>query len=102
MTESPASRAARLPHLRREKFAKGDPVALPLTLGSIFHLPGDPTGFSQYGRFSNATWDAAEKLLSHLEDAPAIGFPSGMAAISAVFFGLLKSGDRLLLPSDGY
>jgi cystathionine gamma-lyase len=102
MPETPLSRAARLPHLRRQQLAKGDPVPLPLTLGSIFHLPGDPTGFSQYGRFSNATWDATEKLLSHLEDAPAVAFPSGMAAISAAFFALLTSGDRLLLPSDGY
>lgn len=102
MSESIASRAARLPHLRRGQLAKGDPVPLPLTLGSIFHLPGDPVGFAQYGRFSNATWDGVEKLLSHLEDAPAIAFPSGMAAISAVFFALLKSGDRLLLPADGY
>ena len=32
----------------------------------------------------------------------AVAFPSGMAAISAVFFSQLKSGDRILLPSDGY
>src|SRR5690606_9505614 len=38
----------------------------------------------------------------HLEGAPALGFPSGMAAIAAVFFATLKSGDRVLLPSDGY
>ena len=102
MTESPTSRAASLPHLRRDKLAKGDPVPLPLTMASIFNLPGDPAGFSQYGRFDNPTWDAVEELLAHLEDAPAVAFPSGMAAISAVFFGLLKSGDRILLPSDGY
>ena len=59
-------------------------------------------GFSQYGRYSNPTWDAVEHMLAHLEDAPCVGFPSGMAAISAVFFGLLKAGDRILLPSDGY
>jgi cystathionine gamma-lyase len=102
MPDSLASRAARLPHLRRSQLAKGDPVPLPLAMGSIFHLPGDPAGYSQYGRFSNATWDGVEELLSHLEDAPAVAFPSGMAAISAVFFSLLKAGDRLLLPSDGY
>ena len=102
MTESPASRAAQLPHLRRAKLVKGDPVPLPLTMASIFNLPGDPAGFSQYGRFDNATWDAVEEMLGHLEDATAIAFPSGMAAISSIFFGLLKTGDRVLLPSDGY
>ena len=102
MTESPISRAATLPHLRRDKFAKGDPVPLPITMASIYNLPGDPAGYSQYGRFDNPTWDAVEEVLSHLEDAQAVAFPSGMAAIAAVFFGLLKSGERILLPSDGY
>ncbi len=102
MTDSPAARAAQLAHLRRRKLVKGDPVPLPLTMASIFNLPGDPAGFSQYGRFDNPTWDAAEEMLGHLEDATAIAFPSGMAAISAIFFGLLKTGDRVLLPSDGY
>ena len=102
MTETPQSRAARLAHLRRTELAKGDPVPLPLTLAAMYHLPGDPAGFNQYGRFANPTWDAVERLLGHLEDATAVAFPSGMAAISAVLFSLLKTGDRILLPSDGY
>ena len=102
MTDRPAARAAKLPHLRRRKLKKGDPVPLPLTMAAMFNLPGDPAGFAQYGRFDNPTWDAVEEMLSHLEDAPAVAFPSGMAAISAVFFSQLKSGDRVLLPSDGY
>ncbi len=102
MTDSPSARAAKLPHLRRRKLKKGDPVPLPLTMAAMFNLPGNPQGFAQYGRFDNPTWDAVEEMLSHLEDAPAVAFPSGMAAISAVFFSLLKSGDHVLLPSDGY
>ncbi len=102
MSDSSQARAARLAHLRRAELEKGDPVALPLTMSSMFHLPGDPAGFRQYGRFSNATWDAVEAMLGHLDDATALAFPSGMAAISAVFFSLLRSGDRVLLPSDGY
>ena len=77
-------------------------MPLPLTLAAMYHLPGDPAGFNQYGRFANPTWDAVERLLGHLEDATAVAFPSGMAATSAVLFGLLKTGDRILLPSDGY
>ncbi|ESX45301.1 cystathionine gamma-lyase [Mesorhizobium sp. C416B] len=102
MSETARSRAASLAHLRRDGLAKGDPIPLPLTMAAIFHNPGDGAGYSQYGRYSNATWDAVEHMLAHLEYAPCVGFPSGMAAISAVFFGLLKSGDRVLLPSDGY
>jgi len=102
MTDTPEARAARLAHLRRATLAKGDPVPLPITLASIYHLPGDPTGVSQYGRFENPTWSAVEKLLGHLEGAEALAFPSGMAAITAVLFSHLKTGDRVLLPSDGY
>jgi cystathionine gamma-lyase len=102
MTDSAEARAARLAHLRRAELAKGDPVPPPITLASMYHLPGDPTGARQYGRFDNPTWVAVEKLLGHLEGAEALAFPSGMAAISAVFFSQLKSGDRLLLPADGY
>ena len=102
MTDDTNARAASLSHLRRASLAKGDPVALPLEMASMFHLPGDPSGFSQYGRFDNATWKATEEFLGHLEGAPCVAFPSGMAAISAVFFSLLKSGDRILLPADGY
>jgi cystathionine gamma-lyase len=102
MTDTPQSRAARLAHLRQQELAKGDPVPPPLTLASIYHLPGDPTGFRQYGRFDNPTWTAVEKLLGHLEGADALAFPSGMGAIAAALFASLKSGDRILLPSDGY
>ncbi|WP_269930402.1 cystathionine gamma-lyase [Aminobacter sp. HY435] len=102
MTNASDSRAAKLAHLRSDRLAKGDPIPLPLTMAAIFHAPGDATGFNQYGRFSNPNWDAIEEMLGHLEDAPCRAFPSGMGAISAVFFALLKAGDRILLPSDGY
>jgi len=102
MTDDTNARAANLIHLRRRKLNKGDPVPLPITPAAMFNLPGAPAGFSQYGRFDNPTWEAAEEMLSHLEDAQAVAFPSGMGAISAVFFSHLKSGDRVLLPSDGY
>ena len=81
MSETARSRAASLAHLRRDGLAKGDPIPLPLTMAAIFHNPGDGAGYSQYGRYSNATWDAVEHMLAHLEDAPCVGFPSGMAAI---------------------
>lgn len=102
MDEAQFSRAARLAHLRGDSLAKGDPVPLPLTMASIYHLPGDPAGFRQYGRTDNPTIETLEQALGFLEDAEAIAFPSGMAGISAAFFALLKAGDRVLLPSDGY
>ncbi|PYE86037.1 cystathionine gamma-lyase [Pseudoroseicyclus aestuarii] len=100
MTDMPS--AADLLHLRGTLPEKGEPLSLPLTMSSVFHLPGDPAGVPAYGRMANPTWEAAEHALGHLEGAPALLFPSGMAAIAAAFFALLKAGDRLLLPTDGY
>jgi len=80
----------------------GAPLTPPLVLTTAYVLPGDPAGEYQYARWANPTWTALDAALAQLEDAPVVTFPSGMAAIAAVFYGLLKSGDRILLPSDGY
>ncbi|MEX0319824.1 MAG: cystathionine gamma-lyase [Ruegeria sp.] len=89
-------------HLRGNALDKGDAVALPLTQSSMFHLPGQPEDFATYGRVDNPTWKHLEHVLSHLEDAPCLAFPSGMGAISAALFATLKVGNRVLIPSDGY
>lgn len=71
-----------------------------------FHLPGDATGPYTYGRDANPSWTRLETAIGELEspDAPAhtVTFASGMAAISAVLFSHLRSGDAVVLPSDGY
>ncbi|WP_282093403.1 cystathionine gamma-lyase [Epibacterium ulvae] len=89
-------------HLRGQALEKGAPIALPLVSSSMYHLPGLPDGSAAYGRADNPTWEHLEHMLSHLEQAEAISFPSGMAAIAAALFATLKTGDRLLIPSDGY
>ncbi len=80
----------------------GAPLTPPLVLTTAYALPGDPAGDYQYARWANPTWTALDAALAVLEDAPVVTFPSGMAAIAAVFYGLLRSGDRILLPADGY
>ncbi|MGR3616433.1 MAG: cystathionine gamma-lyase [Paracoccaceae bacterium] len=100
MAQTP--KAGELLHLRGNTLSKGDPVALPLTMNSMYHLPGDPDGGATYGRVDNATWQQLEHLLEHLEQAPCLAFPSGMAAITAAFFATVKAGNRVLIPSDGY
>lgn len=93
---------ARMLHHGAEKRLPGDLVVPPIVPAATYHLPGDPAGPFQYGRWSNPTWDAVEEALGILEAAEAIAVPSGMGAIAAVTYALLKSGDRILLPSDGY
>ena len=57
----------------------------------------------EYGRYGNPTVKAAEAKLAALEGAEdAALFGSGMAAITTALFALLKSGDHVILTSDGY
>lgn len=73
----------------------------------------------EYGRYGNPTVRAAERKLAALEDArpgagdpdephddaaatDAVLFGSGMAAITTALFALLKRGDHVVLPGEGY
>ena len=89
-------------HRRGQGLSKGDPVAEPLIMTSMYHLPGSPEGFPGYGRIDNPTRSHLEDALSFLEGASVLAFPSGMAAISAALFATVKAGSRVLIPSDGY
>jgi cystathionine gamma-lyase len=80
----------------------GEPFEPPIVNTSIYALPGDPQGIYQYARWANPTWTVLEEVLSVLEDAPTLVFPSGMAAVASILYSQLRSGDRVLLPSDGY
>src|SRR5690606_34023869 len=93
---------ARMLHHRAAALEGGDPVSQPIEMASVYLLPGTTDVPHPYGRFSNPTWQALEDALAILEDAETVTFPSGMAAIASVFTAHLKSGDRVLLPSDGY
>ncbi|GLZ35484.1 putative cystathionine gamma-lyase [Lentzea sp. NBRC 105346] len=64
----------------------------------MYRLGGEDT----YGRPHNATWRDLESALGSLDGGECVLFPSGMAAISALFRVLLSTGDTLVLPSDGY
>ncbi|WP_460067630.1 cystathionine gamma-lyase [Streptomyces sp. YKOK-I1] len=72
-----------------------------------YHLPGEPTGPYTYGRDENPTWTRLERAIGGLEapgrdDVETLAFASGMAAVSALLFSQLRSGDTVVLPSDGY
>jgi cystathionine beta-lyase len=56
-----------------------------------------------YGLMGTPTTRRLERKLALLEDsAHCILVPSGLSAISLVMLGLLKSGDRILLPDNAY
>jgi cystathionine gamma-synthase len=57
----------------------------------------------EYGRYGNPTVRAAEEKLAALDAAEDCAlFASGMAAITTALLALLKSGDHVILTSDGY
>src|SRR6476620_7911042 len=65
----------------------------------------------EYGRYGNPTVRAAERKLATLEsprssgtpeEADAVLFGSGMAAITTTLFALLQKGDHVILPGEGY
>jgi cystathionine gamma-lyase len=96
------ARVARMLHHRAEQRRAGDPLAPPIVPAATFHLPGREAARHHYGRNGQPTWDTVEERLALLEDAEAVAFPSGMAAVTAALMAALKAGDRAVIPADGY
>jgi cystathionine gamma-lyase len=85
------------------KLRPGDPIHSGPVFTSAFAAPGDPAHSPYtYTRFNNPTWRELEHALGNLEGGIARIFPSGMAAVTAVFAALLRPGDTVVLPSDSY
>jgi cystathionine gamma-lyase len=101
LAEKPTA-ISRMLHHRSQGLAKGEAVSLPIFATSVFHLPGEPDGSHFYGRNGNPTVEGVEAEIGILEDAGVVCFPSGMAAIASVFYSVLRAGDTVLVPSDGY
>lgn len=78
--------------------AAGSPLNEPLVPASNFVLDGDRA----YSRDDGTpTWAAFEAVVGGLEDAEAVSFSSGMAAIAAVI-DQLPVGARIVWPDDCY
>ena len=84
VTKKP-SPVSELLHHRARSLSKGDPISLPIMASTTFLLPGDPDGSHFYGRNGNPTVETVEAEIGLLENAETVLFPSGMAAIAAIF-----------------
>jgi cystathionine gamma-lyase len=83
--------------------AQGEPFLPGPTFAAAYHFAGNPsTSPYTYGRYHNPTWTCFEQAVSELEGGPAVVFASGMAAVTAIFGVTLRTGDTLVIPSDGY
>ncbi|GGL86988.1 MULTISPECIES: cystathionine gamma-lyase [Micromonospora] len=85
--------------------APGDPFLPGPVLAAPYHLDpwqgpaGSPNG---YGRPDNPTRRLLEAAIGELEGGDCRVFASGQAAITGVLLALLRPGDTVLLPADGY
>lgn len=81
----------------------GQPFLPGPVFAAPYHLdPVDGPGDNGYGRPDNPTRRALEGAIGELEGGSVLAFASGQAAITALLFSTLRSGDTVALPSDGY
>lgn len=83
----------------------GEPFRPGPVLASVFALDPDTgpvPGRDSYGRPDNPTWRRLEAAIGELEGGECLTFATGMAAISALLFTVLRPGDTVVLPADGY
>ena len=81
----------------------GQPFLPGPVFAAPYHLdPVDGPGVNGYGRPDNPTRRALEGAIGELEGGSVLAFASGQAAITAMLFSTLRSGDTVALPSDGY
>ena len=80
----------------------GDPLAPPLLATSTYVSQGEPDPERGYGRIANPGWAAVEEALGAIEDAGAVTFASGQAAMMALMLTLAEGRQRIVFPDDGY
>lgn len=97
----PAGDGTRCVHGGNPEPRTGEPIAPPgPVFAAQYHL--GPSGADSYGRAGNPTWRALETAIGELDRGECVLLPSGMAAISTVLRALVRSGETLVLPGDGY
>ncbi|MEV1287271.1 cystathionine gamma-lyase [Micromonospora sp. NPDC049679] len=81
----------------------------PFLPGPVFAAPYhlDPTvgpaaAVNGYGRPDNPTRRNLETAIGELEGGECLTFASGQAAITALLLSVLRPGDAVVLPADGY
>lgn len=89
-------------HAGRPERVPGAPVNLPISLSSTYHAAseGEKVDYS-YAREDHESGVAFETVLGALEGGHAVGFASGMAAISNVL-ALVPYGGVVVIPPVGY
>jgi len=103
MTE-PLGDSTRCVHAGLPRAVPGQPLVPGPVFAAPYHLhpKGWEDGSDGYGRGDNPTRRILESALGDLEGGDVLAFASGQAAITAALMAVLRPGDTLMLPSDGY
>jgi cystathionine gamma-lyase len=81
----------------------GEPFLPGPVFAGPYHLdPVDGPGANGYARTEHPTRRLLEAAIGELEGGPALVFASGQAAITALLLGVLRTGDTVAVPADGY
>ena len=70
--------------------------------GTIHPFQDGEPGPVFYQRYAHPVGLEAERLIGELEGGPALLFPSGMGAITALMLGMLEPGARVAVADGGY
>jgi cystathionine gamma-lyase len=87
------------PAVPGEPFLPGPVFAAPYHLDPAAGPAASPNG---YGRPDNQTRRLLEAAIGELEGGSTLAFASGQAAVTAVLLSILRPGETVVLPADGY
>ena len=102
---APLGDGTRLAHAGDEPVVPGTPLRPSPVFAAPYHLGDQPPGAGgadAYARPDNPTLRVFERAVGELDGGDCLAFATGMAAISSAVLALAGSGDRVVLPSDGY
>jgi cystathionine gamma-lyase len=95
----------RLVHAGDEPVVPGTPLRPSPVFAAPYHLGEEAPGWQGadgYARPDNPTLRVFERAVGELDGGDCLSFATGMAAISSAVLALVRPGDRVVLPSDGY
>ncbi|WNV74515.1 cystathionine gamma-lyase [Geodermatophilus sp. DSM 44513] len=88
-----------------EAAVPGAPMRPSPVFAAPFHLgdrPPGADGADTYARTGQPTLRVYEAAVGELDGGRCLSFATGMAAIGAAVLAVVRAGDRVVLPSDGY
>ncbi len=103
--DRPLGDGTRLVHAGDEPVVPGTPLRPSPVFAAPYHLGDQPPGTDGadgYARPDNPTLRVFERAVGELDGGDCLSFATGMAAVSAALMAVLRSGDRVVLPDDGY